>query len=183
MSLHYDESTIKKLDRLFENGTITVGVVSSEASQYRNSVGIGADWVSIECGSTEVESTTFTIGLDIYNERVNIDVPKDVDMDDAMKDVVDAIVRAGIPDDKETLLRIVRSVRDTNRDRIAREQSIALQLDGKTLDVTPAIVHDETKGIEVMQDGVIVATLLSKNGELRVYPNGDMDAPYIPLRP
>lgn len=182
MPMPYSEEIVEKLRDLFDNDIIQVDSVTSEATQTRNDVGIASDWVQIECGSTEVESTTFSLGIYIKEQIIMVNVPKDVSMDDAMTDIVSAIADAGVPTDEDELIRIVQGIRDRNRAIIESEQSIALAFDGQEARIAPRLVDGVVTGFNIFQDDVLVGVLAANGSELRLHPGGDMDAPYIPLR-
>lgn len=182
MPMPYSEKTVEKLRYLFDNDIIQVDSVTSEATQIKNSVGIASDWVDIECGSTEVEAQTFSLGLYIKDTLIMVNVPKDVSMNDAMTDIVSAIADAGVPTDEDELIRIVRSIRDRNRAIIESEQSITLAFDGQNARIAPRLVDGVITGFDIFQDDVLVGVLAANGSELRLHPGGDMDAPYVPLR-
>lgn len=182
MPMPYSEEIVEKLRDLFDNDIIQVDSVTSEATQTHNSVAIASDWVEIECGSTEVEALTFSLGIYIKGEVIMVNVPKDVSMDDAMKDIVSAIADAGVPTDEDELIRIVQGVRDRNRAIIESEQSITLAFDGQKARIAPRLVDGVITGFDIFQDDILVGVLAANGSELRLHPGGDMDAPYIPLR-
>lgn len=179
-SLSYDTATVERLNHLFNTDVISVQSVTSEAVQYKNAISAGADWVQIECGSTDVEDPTFSIAIGIREKTVMVDVPKDVAMDDAMKDVIDAIVLAGIPEDTDSLVRIVQGVRQANRSLIEQQQELTLS--DNAVRITPYIKNGVTSGIDIAHNDAIVARIVPHGDVLGLHVGDDTDTAYVPLK-